>query len=227
MNRSISSRVTVPAGGRRRSVCTYALAALLISAGLAACSDPADSTGGSTPIVNAPDACAPLRAPRAVLDFGIAGGCVACRVVNAEAVVDADPENFATLQVGIGVAGSAFISVFDSARVSPPGTRVGFLVAGDDEAAIPLTVAVGQQTAITTFLNGAEQDSTSASSASPPVALQILDLPLVLPGSPFSGTRFVGLVAEQAFDEVRLNFGGGVNLLNSLQVVEACISNGG
>lgn len=229
MNVSIPLSVMAPARGRGRSVIGYALAALLTGAGLAACSDPDDSTHGAGSVMGAPEACAPgnafapLQAPRAVLDSGIAGGCVACRVVNADAVVDADPESFATLQVGVGLAGSAFISVFDSVRVNPPGTRVGFLVAGDDEAAIPLTVAVGQQTTITTFLNGVEQDSTSPSSDSPPLALQILEVPILLPGTAQAETRYIGLVTEQAFDEVRLDFGGAVNLLNSLRVFSLCM----
>ena len=228
MNASISFNVMDPAGGRR-SMFTYALAALLIGAGLAACGDPDDSTGGPGPIVNAPQACAPgnpfapLQAPRAVLDFGIAGGCAACRVLNAEAVVDADRENFATLQVGVGLAGSAFITVFDSARVHPPGTRVGFLVGGDDQAAVPLTVAVDQQTTITTFLDGMEQDSTSPASVNPPLALQILESPVLLPTAAIGDIRFIGLVAERGFDEVRLDFGGAVNLLNSLRVFSLCV----
>jgi hypothetical protein len=228
MNAHIPSSVTGPADGRGRSVFGYALAALLTGAGLAACSDPDDSTHGAGSVIDAPEACAPggafapLLAPRAVLDSGIAGGCVACRVVDPHAVVDTDPQNFATLQVGIGLAGTAFISVFDSARVSPPGTRVGFLVAGDDEAAIPLTVAVGQQTTITTFLNGTEQDSTRPSADSPPLALQILEVPILLPGAPPAETRFIGLVTEKEFDEVRLDFGGAVNLLNSLRVFSLC-----
>lgn len=218
---------------RGRSLVGYTLAALLTGAGLIACSDPDDSTHGADSVMDAPEACAPgntfapLRAPRAVLDFGIAGGCIGCRVVDAEAVVDEDPANFATLQVGLGLVGSAFISVFDSARVSPPGTRVGFLVAGDDDAAVPLTVAVGQQTTITTFLDGVEQDSTSPSSLSPPLALQILEVPILLPGAPQADIRFIGLVAEQEFDELRLDFGGAVNLLNSLRVFEVCVSDGG
>lgn len=206
-----------------------ALALLLTGAGLAACSDPDDSTHGAGSVMDAPEACAPgnafapLLAPRAVLDSGIAGGCVACRVVDPDAVVDADPENFATLQVGVGLAGTAFISVLDSARINPPGTRVGFLVAGDDEFAIPLTVAVGQQTTITTLLNGVEQDSTSPSNDNPPLALQILEVPILLPGIPQAETRFIGLVTEKEFDQVRLDFGGAVNLLNSFRVFNLCV----
>lgn len=230
MNVHTPFSTTDPANAYRRArralSCTLAV---LLCAGLAACSDPDDSTHGASSVQNAPEACAPgrafapLLAPRAVVDSGIAGGCVACRVVDPDAVVDADPENFATMQVGVGLVGAAFISVFDSASVSPPGTRVGFLVAGDDAAAIPLTVAVGQQTTITTFLNGAEQDSTSPSADSPPLTLQILEIPILLPGAPQAETRFIGLVTEKEFDEVRLDFGGAVNLLNSLRVFSLCV----
>ncbi len=229
MNVSTPLSVMKPARKSARRVIGYTLAAVLAGASLSACSDPADSTHGAGSVMSAPEACAPgnafapLQAPRAVLDSGISGGCVACRVVDAEAVVDADPESFATLQVGAGLAGSTFVSVFDSAGVTSPGRRVGFLVGGDDQAAIPLTVAVGQQTTITTFLNGVEQDSTSPTNDSPALALQILEAPILLPGTPQAEPRFIGLVTEQAFDEVRLDFGGAVNLLNSLRVFSLCI----
>jgi hypothetical protein len=231
MNTHTSSSLNDGADARRcgRRALGYALAALLTGAGLVACSDPDDSTHGAGSVTSVPEACAPgrafapLLAPRAVLDSGIAGGCIACRVVNPDAVVDADPENFATLQVGLGLVGTAFISVLDSARINPPGTRVGFLVAGDDGAAIPLTVAVGQQTTITTFLKGVEQDSTRPSNDNPPLALQILELPILLPGAPQAETRFIGLVTERDFDQVRLDFGGAVNLLNSFRVFNVCM----
>lgn len=233
MNASIPLNMTGPARRRARSLIGCALTVLLTGAGLSACGDPDDSTHGAGSVMDAPEACAPgnafapLRAPRAVLDSGIAGGCIACTVVNAEAVVDEDPQNFATLQVGLGLAGSAFVSVFDSAGVSPAGTRVGFLVAGDDDATIPLTVAVGQQTTITTFLNGVEQDSSSPVSGNLPLGLQILELPIVLPPAPQAEIRFIGVMTEHEFDEVRLDFGGAVNLLNSLHVFEVCLSGGG
>ncbi|MDT0496211.1 hypothetical protein RM530_02365 [Algiphilus sp. W345] len=205
--------------------------ALALSAALAGCgNNPDDPTHGSTSI-SAPESCAPgrqfapLLAPRAVVESGIAGGCVGCRVVDANAVVDQDLQNHATMQVGLGLAGTAFVSVFDSARVNPAGAQVGFLVAADD-GAVPLTVAVGQQTTITTFLGGQEQESTRASEGSPPIALQILNVPALLPPAPNLATRYVGLVAGREFDQVRLDFGGAVNLLNSLRVYAICLSGG-
>ena len=201
----------------------------LLGSVLPGCSNPDDPTHGSGGVQTAPEACAPgaafapLLSPRAVIDSGTAGGCVGCAVTDPEAVVDEDQQNFATMQVGLGLVGSAFISVFDSASTHQPGTRVGFLVAGQDDATIPLTVAVGQQLTVTTFLNGVEQESTVSSGDSPPIALQILEAPIILPGSPAPEIRYVGTVAQKEFDEVRIDFGGAVNLLNALKVFNVCL----
>lgn len=201
----------------------------LVGGTLAGCGNPDDPTHGSRGSQTAPGACAPgaafapLLAPRAVIDTGISGGCIACTVTDAEAVVDEDLQNFATMQVGVGLVGSAFISVFDSAKTHDPGTRVGFLAANQDDAMVPLTIAVGQQVTLTTFLNGVEQESTVSSENSPAIALQVLELPILLPGSSVPGARFVGTVAQKEFDEVRIDFGGAVNVLNGLKVFNVCL----
>ena len=104
----------------------YALSALLACAGLAGCSEPDDSTRGADSVRNAPTDCAPgrafapLLAPRAVLDSGIAGGCVACLVNNADAVVDAGEgvKHSDSVKVSLPRAGWAYVVSLMSAHES-------------------------------------------------------------------------------------------------------------
>lgn len=208
------------------------LAVVIIGASLSGCSDPdSPNHGAGSGFTSAPQQCAtgnpfePLRAPRATLEAGISGVCVTCAVLNAEAVVDEDPNSAATLNVPAAVAGSVFVSVFDTARVHPSGSTVGFSISGEDDS-IPLTIALNQQLTVTTYLNGEEQESTSPDQGTVPIALSLLDLPtlLVTPGLPSS--RFFGVQVGKAFDEVRLDFGGTVQVLNSLRVSEVCVSDG-
>lgn len=208
-------------------------AAGLVAAVLAAgCSDPDDPNHGSSAgFSNAPEQCAPgnafepLRAPQALLEKGISGLCLLCSVFDAEFVIDADPASFATLNVPLSVAGTAYVSVFDTARTHPPGSRVAIFVAGEEDA-IPVTVALNQQIRITTFLNGEEQESSTPDEGQVPIALSLLDLPSLLftPANP--GPRAVGGQFTKEFDEVRLDFGGGLQVLNALRVFEVCVDDG-
>ncbi|WP_370305071.1 hypothetical protein [Sinimarinibacterium flocculans] len=199
----------------------------------AGCSDPDDPNHGSSPgFSSAPEQCAPgnafepLRAPRAVLEEGISGLCLLCSVFDAEAVVDADPASFATLNVPLSVAGTAYVSVFDTARTHPPGTRVAIFVAGEEDL-IPVTIALNQQIRMTTFLNGAEQESTSPDEGQVPIVLSLLDLPSLLFTPTNPGPRAVGGQVSKEFDQVRLDFGGGLQVLNALRLFEVCVNDGG
>ena len=196
------------------------------------CSDPDDpNRGSSSGFANAPEHCAPgnafepLRAPRAVMETGIGGLCVLCSVFDAEAAIDADPANFATLNVPVSVAGTAYLSVFDTARTHPPGSRLAIFVAGEEDA-IPVTVALNQQIRITTFLNGEEQESSAPDVGQVPIALGLLDLPSLLFTPTNPGPRAVGSQLTKEFDQVRVDFGGGLQVLNALRLFEVCISDG-
>ena len=199
----------------------------------AGCSDPDSPNGrGGGGFATAPQQCAPgnafepLRAPRAVLETGIAGVCAGCSVIDAEAAVDADPTNFATLNVPVSVAGTAFLSVFDTARTHPPGSRVAIFVAGEEDA-IPLTVSLNQQIRITTFLGGEEQESSTSEEGQVPIGLSLLDLPSLLVTPTNSGVRAVGSQLTKEFDQVRVDFGGGLQVLNALRLFEVCVNDGG
>lgn len=205
------------------------LLAVVLAAG---CSDPDDPNHGSSPgFANAPEQCAPggafepLRAPRALLESGISGLCLLCSVMDAEAAIDDDPTNFATLNVPVSVAGTAYLSVFDTARTHPPGSRLAVFVAGEEDA-IPVTVALNQQIRITTFLGGEEQESSTPDEGQVPIALSLLDLPSLLftPTSP--APRAVGGELTKEFDQVRLDFGGGLQVLNALRLFEVCVKDG-
>lgn len=197
------------------------------------CSDPDDpNRGSSSGFANAPEQCAPgnafepLRAPRALIEKGISGLCVLCSVLDAEAVTDADPANFATLNVPLSVAGTAYLSLFDTARTHPPGSRVAIFVAGEEDA-IPLTIALNQQVTVTTFLDGQEQESTVPGSSQVPIVLSLLDLPSILFTPTNPGPRAIGVQVGQEFDEVRVDFGGGLQVLNALRLFEVCVNDGG
>lgn len=208
------------------------LAVAIVAASLTGCSDPdSPNGGGSAGFSSAPEQCAPgntfepLRAPRATLETGIAGACALCSVMDAEAVIDEDPNSAATLNVPAAVAGTVFVSVFDTARVHPSGSKVGFSIGGEDDS-IPLTIGLNQQITITTFLNGEEQESTSPDQGTVPIVLSVLDLPTLLTSPAVPSSRFFGVQVGKAFDEVRLDFGGTVQVLNSLRVSEVCVSDG-
>lgn len=211
---------------------SVSLVAAILGASLAGCSDPDSPNGGAgSGFASAPEQCAPgnayepLQAPRALLESGIAGVCVLCSVMDAEAVVDEDPATAATLNVPVALAGTAYVSVFDTARVHPIGAMVAFSIAGEDDA-IPLTIALNQNITITTFLNGAEQESTALEEANVPIALSLLDLPSLLFTPSVPASRFVGVKVGEPFDEVRLDFGGGLQVLNALRVLEVCVNDG-
>ncbi|MGB0954982.1 MAG: hypothetical protein ACPGZP_03180 [Panacagrimonas sp.] len=210
-------------------------AAGLLAATLAVgCSDPDTPNGGGAGFASAPQQCAPgnafepLRAPRGLVRTGLSGVCVGCTVMDAEAAVDDDPTNFATLNVPVAVTGTAFLSVFDSARTHPPDSRVAVFVAGEEDA-IPLTIGLNQEITVTTLLDGQEQESTDPS-ASPNgqvfAVLSLLDLPSVLTTPANPGPRTVGAQFSKEFDEVRLDFGGGLQVLNGLRLFEICVSDG-
>jgi hypothetical protein len=209
-------------------------AGLLVATLAAGCADPdSPNGGGSAGFAGAPEQCAPgnafepLRAPRALVETGISGVCATCSVFDAEAAVDDDPMSFATLNVPLSVAGTVFLSVFDSARTHPPGSRVAVFVAGEEDA-IPLTVGLNQQIRITTFLGGEEQETTDPSASQEgqvPIVLSLLDTPTVLaPANP--GPRAVGGQFTEEFDEVRVDFGGGLQVLNALRLFEVCVNDG-
>lgn len=225
--------ITTHGAPRRGSAWRRTGAAGLMAAVLAAgCSDPDDPNHGSgSGFADAPEQCAPghafepLLEPRAQLKKGISGLCVLCAVLDPEAVIDADPTNFATLNVPVGVGGTAYVSVFDTARTHPPGARVAIFVAGEKDA-IPLTFALNQQMKVTTFLNGEEQESSSSDEGQVPIVLSLLDLPSLLftPTSP--AARAIGGQFTKEFDEVRLDFGGGLQVLNALRVAQVCVNDG-
>lgn len=225
--------IRAEAASRSRKAPRLTGAAGLLAAALAlGCTDPdSPNGGGSTGFARAPEQCAPgnafepLRAPRAVLETGISGVCALCSVIDAEAAVDDDPTNFATFNVPVSVAGTTFLSVFDTARTHPPGSRIAVAVAGEEDA-IPLTIGLNQQIRITTFLNGEEQESSTPDAGQVPITLSLLDLPTILPTPSNPARRIVGGTLSKEFDEVRVDFGGGLQVLNALRLFEVCVRDG-
>lgn len=135
---------------------------------------------------------------------GIGGICVGCAVNNTRSVVDSDPNNFATLEVAVGVAGTAALSVEDVLTTYSAGTFAGFEI----ENPSLLSVQVLSSLRVTTYLNGVQRETLNGSSL-------ISASTTLLNGT---GRQVVGFVTSQSFDEVQIQAGSLVGLLNVTRV---------
>ena len=59
------------------------------------------------------------------------------------------------------------------------------------------------------------------------IGLSLLDLPSLLVTPTNSGVRAVGSQLTKEFDQVRVDFGGGLQVLNALRLFEVCVNDGG
>jgi uncharacterized repeat protein (TIGR01451 family) len=139
--------------------------------------------------------------------------CVACDVNDIENIIDADTDNFATVDLTAGVGSTVTISVEDVLTAGfPAGTVAGF----DIENTNLLGVDLINGAQVTTFLNGVEQEDSDDGTL---LSLQLLG----------GGRQIVGFETTLPFDEVRLTvrnvLGLDVGLTNVygavLQVVSA------
>lgn len=199
-------------------------ASLLLALLLAACGDDPEVAGGDP--VPSPDRCAPgaalepLLSPKVTITTRTRGLCALCIASDKENVIDEDLTNFASLNTAVGVLGNLEMSVASTTGPIAGDRRVGFVVTNGG-ATIPLTLSVIQTTRVTTLLNGQEQESASPSDSNNPLVLSAIGL---LGESP-DASRFIGFVATKEFDELRLNFGGALNVLNGVHVFAACVGN--
>jgi hypothetical protein len=134
-----------------------------------------------------------LAADGATAYGGTAGACVGCEASAPERAIDDEAGSAARLRVPLGVSGSAHLGVVLPAEVDAGG-RVGFRIRED---AGLLDGQLAPTLRITTYLDGAQQESADAGGA--------LELAV---GDGSNRKQNVHFQTSLPFDEVRLTVGG-------------------
>jgi len=158
-----------------------------------------------------------LLEPTAVVSPETTGVTVEAGVLQPNNIVDQDPNDFAILNLPVGLLnGSVGARVTDTTQTYPAGTLAGFQVSrpGDDGL---LTLSLLSDITVSTLLDGVPADTAGATSAS---ALQ-LDI-LSLMASP--NRSFIGFITTKPFNAVQVNSGGLVSALAQTDVYQACVS---
>ncbi|TGE21638.1 T9SS type A sorting domain-containing protein [Hymenobacter aquaticus] len=127
--------------------------------------------------------------------------CVGTGVTNPENTVDADLDNFATLNTVAGVNGCTTALQVKLDGLAPAGYQAGFVVGNG--SLLDLNVLDGLQ--LTTYLNGVQQETRRGA--------DLLTLTL-LPDNRYQ----VSFKSTAAFNQVELQQGALVSALNTLQV---------
>jgi len=127
--------------------------------------------------------------------------CVGTGVVNPENTVDADLNNYATLNTVAGVNACTTALKVKLEGLAPAGYQAGFVVG--NSSVIDLNVLDGLQ--LTTYLGGTKQESRRGA--------DLLTLTL-LPDSRY----YVSFKSSMPFDQVELKQGALANVLNTLRV---------
>ena len=115
--------------------------------------------------------------------------CANCTVKNTSNLIDADLNNFATIDFLGAIASTGSVAVKNTKTAYPAGTFAGFDVQ-DDRL---LTISIGARHTITTYLNGVEQESVADGGA-------------LASGGFFTSTGRIitGFRTRKSFDEIRL-----------------------
>ncbi|MEZ4861098.1 MAG: CHRD domain-containing protein [Caldilineaceae bacterium] len=143
-------------------------------------------------------------------ETGVTGICAGCEVNGASNVIDSDTSNYATINVGLGLAGGGQIAVSDPLVASyPAGSFAGFVVEDTGGLGGSLLNAF----VLETYLDDSQQESVAAGS--------LLDLPI------FSGKRTIGFTTSQPFDEVRIRAVSLVSLNVNVRVYQALLAPSG
>ena len=132
-------------------------------------------------------------------------GCVGCSVQNAENLISPNTTDYTTLNMAVGVGGSAGVSVLDLTNIYPSGTYVGFTI---EDVPYLLQADVFEGFFVRTYLNGVEQEVVNDA--------DILDLSIIF--SIGTGTKNYGFRAEKPFNEVRFEVFSLVSAFNTIKV---------
>jgi hypothetical protein len=147
--------------------------------------------------------------PNASVADGTNGICLFCSVTDEDNVIDANLENAARISIPLGLAGSAFIRVTDTAQTYTGAHRVGFVV---ENPTTLLDLTLLNTITITTLLNGTVAESDSGGT--------LLALNLLSGGD----RRLVAFESSEDFNQVQINVGALASLLNQLDVYSACVA---
>ena len=119
--------------------------------------------------------------------------CALCDVVNQDNLIDADPDNYAEVNLAVGLGTTGSLSVKEQITDYPAGTFAGYMVENPNLLDVNALGAVR----VTTFLNGVQQETKTGNG------------PLVAIGTDLlggSGRTTIGFVSTTAFDEVQITF---------------------
>ena len=186
------------------------------------CTGPGGTTGASVAVTvlpassvscGLPSQTVQLLSPAATATSGVRGLCLlGCGTSNLSNVTNSNLTDYATMNVAVGVAASAYIRVTDGTMTYPAGRQAGFLVA--DPSAL-LTLALLQNVSVSTLLNGTLQETATTGNL---LTLQALGLL----GNPHEG--YVGFTTTKPFNSVEIDLGQLASVLGSLDVFGSCVS---
>ena len=154
-----------------------------------------------------------LLAPAASVSSSVNGICLfGCGVSNSSRVIDADPDNYASMNVAVGVSAYDTLRVTDGSTSYPSGRKAGFLIA---KPGALLSLAALSNLTVRTLLNGAQQESATAAT--------ILELSaLGMHSNPDIG--FVGFTTSKPFNAVRIDVGSLASVATTVNVYGACVT---
>lgn len=126
--------------------------------------------------------------------IGTGVACVGCSINNSQRIVDSDLTNYATIDLGVTVGASASIAVANALETYPTGTYAGF----DVQTASILSANVLGSATVTLYNNGSVVQTGTGNAL-------IVGATTPLLGSNVN-RQYIGLVANQDFDEVKIVF---------------------
>ena len=141
------------------------------------------------------------------------GLCLLCSVTDPEHVIDDNFLNVTSISIPVGVAGTAGVRATDTNTIYPGSNLVGIALAEPD--ADLLDVGLLSSISVTTYLDGTEQESFSDFTTAD------LDLAGTLNDDEAS---YLTVETSTEFDAVQVSLGSLADVLNTLDVIQACAS---
>ncbi len=133
--------------------------------------------------------------------------CALCSVSNSQNLISPSTTDYATLSLGIGVAGKAGISVLDLTNIYPTGTNVGFTIA-DVVGIVKLDLL--ETFFIKTYLNGNLQETITGT--------DLLDLSLLGIINVGTGQTNYGFKTTKPFNEVKFEISSLASVINTINI---------
>jgi plastocyanin len=154
-----------------------------------------------------------LLSPQSTATGGVRGVCLlGCGVTNLANTTNTNAGDYATMNVAVGVAASAYVRITDSTTTYPAGRQTGFLLVNPSAL---LSLSLLQNVQVSTLLNGTVQETATVNNL---LTLQALGLL----ANPQEG--FVGFTTTKPFNAVEVDLGQLASVLGSVNVYGACVS---